>query len=190
MHGMSEGLGAGFGCEFHLEDEVEYSSSVKRERMRIAVLATWVTRHARRWLRLAVVAILVAACSNDPRVLDGPSALDPALVAAGRTFYEQSCATCHGVDLSGDPGWKSLDANGNMRPPPQDGTGHTWHHSDQRLIEIVLNGSGAQNSDMPAFAGVLSEADVEAILEFFKSMWGPEERLFQWERTNDEGASR
>ncbi|MDX5369432.1 MAG: cytochrome c, partial [Alphaproteobacteria bacterium] len=38
-------------------------------------------------------------------------------------------------------------------------------------------------SDMPGFAGVLSDAGIEAVLDFIKSTWPERERAFQAERT-------
>jgi mono/diheme cytochrome c family protein len=36
-------------------------------------------------------------------------------------------------------------------------------------------------SDMPAFAGILSDAEMRAVLALIKSHWGPRERAFQEE---------
>ena len=114
--------------------------------------------------------------------------LDPEVVNAGGFLYEQFCAVCHGADLKGDPGWKVPNEDGSYPPPPQDSSGHTWHHGDDLLLEIILEGSDFPESRMPAFAGQLSEMEVLAILEFFKSGWGPQERTFQWEATLRERA--
>jgi mono/diheme cytochrome c family protein len=73
--------------------------------------------------------------------------------------------------------------DGSYRPPPQDSSGHTWHHGDDLLLEIIRDGSEFPDSRMPAFGEQLSEADVLSILEFFKSRWGTQERTFQWEAT-------
>lgn len=114
--------------------------------------------------------------------------LDPATVAAGRDRYAQFCASCHGTDLKGDPDWKVPNDDGSYPPPPQDSSGHTWHHGDDLLLEIILEGSAFPQSRMPAFEGQLSEAEVLSILDFFKSVWGPQERTFQWEATLRERA--
>ncbi len=107
--------------------------------------------------------------------------LDPARVAQGATFYAQQCASCHGVDLKGAPNWKDSLADGSLPPPPHDSSGHTWHHKDDLLVSITLNGGNPQfKSKMPAFKDKLSEADVTAILNFIKSKWGQKEREFQW----------
>ena len=114
--------------------------------------------------------------------------LDPEMVAAGGALYERSCAVCHGADLKGDPDWKVPNEDGSYPPPPQDSAGHTWHHGDDLLVDLILEVSEFPESRMPAFGGQLSEAEVLSILEFFKSNWGPQERTFQWEATLRERA--
>lgn len=102
-------------------------------------------------------------------------------VAEGETLYLQYCAECHGVDLKGSPTWKEPLADGSLPPPPQDDTGHTWHHADKLLIEIIQNGGDVSyNSKMPAFGDKLTEDQIVSILEFFKSKWGIEAREAQW----------
>ena len=100
-------------------------------------------------------------------------------------MYDLHCATCHRPDLSGDPLWRTPASDGGFRPPPHDSTGHTWHHSDQVLVAIVLKGYEfpVPESRMPSFAEILTADEVGAILDFFKSSWGPEERRYQWEQT-------
>ena len=114
--------------------------------------------------------------------------LDGAKIAAGEELYTQSCASCHGADLQGDSDWRVMKEDGSFPPPPQDSSGHTWHHGDDLLVEIILDGSEFPQSRMPAFAGQLTEAEVLSILEFFKSTWGSKERALQWEVTLRERA--
>jgi mono/diheme cytochrome c family protein len=75
------------------------------------------------------------------------------------------------------------NADGSYPPPPQDAGGHTWHHADQLLVSIVLEGSDFPQSRMPAFGETLSEDEVMSILEYYKSLWGPQERDVQWNAT-------
>lgn len=118
-----------------------------------------------------------------PGAVEAMPELDLELVAVGEGLYQANCASCHGADLAGDPNWKTPNPDGSYPPPPHDATGHTWHHPDQQLIDLVLNGSSFEASRMPAFAPNLDEEDVTAILEYLKSNWGPEERAFQWQVT-------
>lgn len=114
-----------------------------------------------------------------------PPDLDFDQVRQGARLYAAHCAVCHRPDLSGDPLWRTPAPDGGYRPPPHDSTGHTWHHADRVLIDIVLQGYDFEvpESRMPRFGGILTEGDVVAILEFIKSSWGPAERRYQWEQT-------
>lgn len=104
---------------------------------------------------------------------------DPALVAQGARIYENNCARCHGGKLEGQPNWRSRLANGRLPAPPQDASGHTWHHTDEVLFRIVKDGMAAvappdYQTDMPAFQAVLSDREIIAALSYIKSTW-PEE---------------
>ena len=102
-------------------------------------------------------------------------------VEQGEVLYAEHCAQCHGVDLKGSPIWKEPLPDGSLPPPPHDSTGHTWHHSDEQLINIIANGGDpAYNSKMPAFKEKLTVNEMIAVLEFIKSKWKREEREFQW----------
>ena len=108
-------------------------------------------------------------------------------VASGRELYAETCASCHGVNLEGQPDWKRRLENGRMPAPPHDETGHTWHHSDEDLFTITKSGVEAvvpgYESDMPAFEGVLTDEQIRAILAYIKSTWPERQRGFQAEVT-------
>jgi mono/diheme cytochrome c family protein len=112
-----------------------------------------------------------------------PPELDVESTSEGAVLYGRFCSSCHGADLTGDPDWKTPNEDGSYPPPPQDSSGHTWHHGDDLLLEIILDGSDFPESRMPAFGEQLTEVEALSILEFFKSTWGPQERSFQWEAT-------
>ena len=108
-------------------------------------------------------------------------------INAGARLYAANCASCHGVNLEGQPNWKKPLADGKYPAPPHDDSGHTWHHNDSLLTAIIING-GLGNGDMshgnmPAFKGVLTEQQAKQILIFFKSRWTQEHRDYQWART-------
>lgn len=103
---------------------------------------------------------------------------DPGLLARGKFLYDQNCAACHGAKLEGQPNWRQRLPNGRLPAPPHDVSGHTWHHPDQVLIDIVKHGlvpgktaPEGYESDMPAYAGALDDADIVAVLAYIKSTW-------------------
>ncbi|MGE0256790.1 MAG: cytochrome c [Alphaproteobacteria bacterium] len=98
-------------------------------------------------------------------------------IARGEPLYQQHCASCHGARLEGQPDWRSRKADGRLPAPPHDMSGHTWHHSDEQLFRITKHGlkpphaPEGYESDMPAFEGVLTDAEIRAVLAFIKSRW-------------------
>lgn len=105
----------------------------------------------------------------------------------GRALYAANCASCHGVDLEGQPDWMERLPDGKLPAPPHDETGHTWHHSDRQLFTITKFGLGAlapgYDSDMPAFEDQLSDAQIVAVLDYIKTTWPERARRYQEARS-------
>ncbi len=114
---------------------------------------------------------------------------DPQTVSAGAEIYVTHCASCHGANLEGQTNWRQRKADGRLPAPPHDETGHTWHHPDAQLFALTKYGpanlvsSGTYETDMPGYDGVLSDAEIVAVLSFIKSTWPPEVRQ-QHDRIN------
>ena len=154
-------------------------------------------RAPRRSFRLLVGIVLPLGVGTGAAFADGRGGLDgaatdvpaddPALVARGEIVYRGNCASCHGVELEGQPDWRTRDASGLLPAPPHDAEGHTWHHADDLLFEIVKYGPGAVIGDetyrsaMPAYEGVLPDADIVAVLAYIKHSWPAEQRRWQAE---------
>ena len=139
------------------------------------------------WLLAGALAFLVGAIAFalwDARSQINPD--DPEQVAEGARLYDMQCSACHGVNLEGQPGWRKPLPNGRMPAPPHDASGHTWHHPDAILFGITKEGMvpgkyapPGYESDMPAFGGVLTDAEIRAVLTYIKSTWPERERAFQ-----------
>lgn len=133
-----------------------------------------------------IIAIGISGCTETSEA-DSSNAQQ---VATGKRIYEQHCAACHGVKLEGQPNWRERLPSGRLPAPPHDASGHTWHHPDQVLFGITRNGMAvyAQKgyaSDMPSFAGQLSDNEIWATLAYIKSTWPSEVRALQAEVTRD-----
>ncbi|MBW6506324.1 MAG: cytochrome c [Rhodobacteraceae bacterium] len=105
-------------------------------------------------------------------------------IARGREVYAGFCAACHGAKLEGQPDWKRPGPSGRYPAPPHDPSGHTWHHSDTVLAQIIYWGTEAMvgngyQSDMPGFKDIIPEDDILAVLSFIKSTWPAREAAFQ-----------
>jgi mono/diheme cytochrome c family protein len=115
--------------------------------------------------RIGLVAVALLAPTN-------VSAQD---LAAGQQLYEARCGKCHGMRLEGQQDWMKRLPSGRLPAPPHDETGHTWHHTDEQLLKITLEGLASiapgYETDMPAFADILNEAQVRSIFDYIKSWW-------------------
>ena len=62
----------------------------------------------------------------------------------GQILYETNCQSCHGGASGG-----RIDEI----PPRHNANGHTWHHPDQQLIQIITGGYKVsdERGEMPAF---------------------------------------
>jgi S-disulfanyl-L-cysteine oxidoreductase SoxD len=119
-----------------------------------------------------------------------PPELDTEEIAVGKTIYEQYCAACHGFALEGQPDWKTQNEDGTFKAPPHNADGHTWHHADSQLIKAIELGGARFDgvnvggiSPMPAYANILSNEEMTAILTYIKSTWPDKLRQAQWEVT-------
>ena len=114
---------------------------------------------------MAGVALTIAACGTSEPVADAQ------VLATGEALYMQYCAACHGVNLEGQPDWQGPNADGVFPAPPHTRDGHTWHHPDSQLLQIIAEGGTTLNSAMPAFGDRLNQDEMEAILAYIKSFW-------------------
>ena len=132
---------------------------------------------------VGVVIIGAAAVLYSTIRPSGPAFIDPAdqsLVMQGKAIYANNCAACHGESLQGQPNWRERMSNGRLPAPPHDKSGHTWHHPDAMLVDMVKNGLVPGNtappgyvSDMPAYRDILSDQEIIAVLTYIKSTWPP-----------------
>jgi len=109
---------------------------------------------------------------------------DVALVARGAEIYREQCAACHGARLEGQPDWRRRRPDGRLPAPPHDASGHTWHHADQQLFNVIKQGTAAfaaagYKTDMGAYKDTLTDRDIWAVLAYIKTKWPPQVRKRQ-----------
>ena len=102
-----------------------------------------------------LLAVLAAACGTD----GGPSP------RRGIDIYAANCVSCHG-DVSTGEG--AVDG-----APIHSPAGHTWHHSDGQLADIILGRNPYPGRTMPVFAGALSDQEVRNVVAYLKTGWEP-----------------
>ena len=100
----------------------------------------------------------------------------------GAALYTANCLSCH----VGATGGTMTDL-----PPRHNANGHTWHHADCQITDIILNGSGEMGQmmrdmmggkdvpPMPTFKEKLTEEEVAVILAYIKTWWTQEQREWQ-----------
>lgn len=87
----------------------------------------------------------------------GAGAAERNLLGQGKEAYDQLCAHCHGIELV-NPGTSSFD----LRQFPKD--------QMQRFYASVLAGKGS----MPAWAGVITQEELEAVWMYVATRAGKE----------------
>lgn len=109
----------------------------------------------------------------------------------GRELYLEQCASCHGVDLEGQPDWMARLPNGRLPAPPHDETGHTWHHSDRQLFRIIKEGLASivpgYETDMPAFGDTMTDDEISSVLDYIKGTWPERQTDYQRAKSQADG---
>ena len=108
-----------------------------------------------------------------------PITRDSALmIARGKIIYESYCVSCHQVNLSGAENWKGVDKDGHRKAPPLNGTGHTWHHDDASLHNIIKYGLAKivknYEGKMIGFGDKINDKQIDSVLSYIKSHWEDE----------------
>jgi mono/diheme cytochrome c family protein len=101
------------------------------------------------------------AINTAPSDTTALAAMDP--VALGNKVYQDRCALCHGPEGKGDG-----PAAAGLNPKPRNHTDGAYMNSrtDAQLLEVIRHGKGG----MPAWGGVLSETEIQAVLKHVRSL--------------------
>lgn len=136
-----------------------------------------------------IVLVGLTACTTESDV-ERFIATNPEVYELGQQVYAQNCASCHGNNGEGQfpDAPMQPDDTGRLGAPPHDDTGHTWHHDDDLLYQIVAEGGMGMPErfyPMPAFGDQLTEAEIEAVLFYIKTFWTGEQRQHQQQATDN-----
>ena len=97
------------------------------------------------------------------------------MITKGKNIYQNNCISCHQVNLVGVENWKELDEDGHRKSPPLNGTGHTWHHDDATLHNIIKYGLVKlvknYQGKMLGYEDRLKDKDIDSVLAYIKSFW-------------------
>jgi mono/diheme cytochrome c family protein len=127
-------------------------------------------------LAMVIIALTALNLSGLFESRTAPDPADLALVNLGQVVYADHCAACHSAKLGGEKDWQTPDAEGRLPVPPHDASGHTWHHADKLLLEIIAEGGQlytpkGRRSNMPGYREKISGREISAVLAFIKSRW-------------------
>lgn len=105
-----------------------------------------------------IAVLVVGGCggSNSPVVPLGADGQPDAVLETGRVAYERRCAVCHGGSGQGGRGKKLSD-----------GEVFELHPEIDSLIAAIAEGRG---NGMPAFAGTLDDAEIEAVARYVREV--------------------
>ena len=121
---------------------------------------------------MALLVVGVVACGSNAAGSTSNEA-----VGDGQLAYELQCQSCHGDAATGQGALPNT--------PTHDVSGHTWHHADGQLKEIILGRLQIPGRTMPSFEGVLSEEETDEVLAYLKTNWLPEQRSSQAEASRN-----
>jgi mono/diheme cytochrome c family protein len=118
------------------------------------------------------VVLWLGSFAAEPTVGQSPQAGFDA--AKGRSLYTTYCSSCHGTNGEGSPGTY----------PPLKGSGVVTKADATKHIHVVLEGSQGGRAGgvlyanpMPAFGGMLNDADIADIIDYERSSWGNHGKL-------------
>jgi mono/diheme cytochrome c family protein len=116
----------------------------------------------------------------------------PAQVAMGRALYRQHCSYCHGAEREGNLDWVPGTPVSSGLAPPLDERSPAVEMSDRQIFEITKFGgqpflSPGSRSYMPAFEFNLTDAQIWAVIAYFKWRW-TDEALARHEAANKAAA--
>lgn len=122
--------------------------------------------------RCSLISILIAFSITRAVQAETGSPPDPESAARGRQLYSTYCIACHKRDGVGEPKvpW-SIRRPDLVEAMPLNTTSHAWHHGDEQLVGMILDGTPRSRTRMPVWRNVLSKQDAADLVDYMKSLW-------------------
>jgi len=124
------------------------------------------------YIRLSSTCVLIALLATGISRAETGIPPDAKSVARGKQLYDTYCIACHKRDGIGEPKvpWSIRRAD-LIEAMPLNETSHAWHHGDEQLIKVILDGTPRSRKRMPAWRNVLSAKDAADLVAYMKSLW-------------------
>jgi mono/diheme cytochrome c family protein len=121
----------------------------------------------RRALAWGLVGVALVLAGTGVALVRAPLPPSPRGPEPGRTVYQAHCATCHGVAGRGDS-WRArllFLRPGDLASPAMAAL------PDRYLIDLVRHGGSTFGKPgMPSFGFVLSDAEIEAVVQYVRTL--------------------
>ena len=126
----------------------------------------------RAYIRRSAAHILIALLVTGFAQAETGKPPDSKSVARGKQLYNTHCIACHKRDGAGEPivPW-SIRRIDLVEAMPLSEASHAWHHSDEQLIIMILDGTPRSKTRMPVWRGIISEKATADLLAYIKSLW-------------------
>jgi mono/diheme cytochrome c family protein len=157
------------------------------------MMAPAMTLTTKRSLIWVACLLVLGACSKQTPAPAGPSTgaalerlVPMEVMARGARVFQENCAICHGPEAQGHPDWQTP---GVAAAPPLNGTGNEWKRKHSELVMVIKAGVKRKNEQiMPAWAGRLSEQEIDDVITWFQALW-PTDVYDRWRKANAAPAS-
>jgi mono/diheme cytochrome c family protein len=94
-------------------------------------------------------------------------------VQEGEKLYTTHCQSCHGAEGVGETyTMESLTNEKYIMAPSLDDSTHAWHHTDEALVKMILDGSQRTERMLAWKEQGLTEQNARALVAYMKSLWG------------------
>ena len=104
--------------------------------------------------------------------MQGPYKANTESEKRGQSLYIKKCQSCHGIDGVGETYTvKALTDKNYLRAPAMNDSEHAWHHTDEALVQTILDGSPREPRMQAWKKSGMTEDNARDIVAYIKSLW-------------------